>query len=100
MGQAFSFATSSVSATPSAYIGVRIKVRFWCVIRVKVRVHVRVSVVVRIKVTIRANTAIASMIWGKWLQICMRTVHPVVLAKTHHAYIDIDVVLLLEVKRK
>ena len=42
-------------------------------IRVKVRVHDRVSVVVRIKVMIRANTAIASIIWGGWLQICMRT---------------------------
>ena len=89
-----------MSATPPAYIGVRIKVRIFELIRVKVRVHARLGVVVRIKVIIRANTAIASMTWGEWLQTCMRPVHPVALAKTHHAYIDIDFVLLLEVKRK
>ena len=83
-----------MSATPPAYIAVRIKVQMFELIRVKVRVHARLGVVVRIKVMIRANTAIASMIWGEWLQICMRTVHHVALAKKHHPYIDIDVVLL------
>jgi hypothetical protein len=54
-------------------LGLGSRFGFFELIRVKVRVHVRVSDVVRIKVMIQANAAIASMIWGEWLQICMRT---------------------------